>query len=815
MEVQKDSIESHSSDEDYQFDVGEHEGAKIVERAQFFGDEFEHTSEEEEEEGCVSDFVDSLEQYLNQNINNNPMDHLQSEFTRASSSAHQEEVGESDRSEESIMNDLDQIQNQLSFESSSEDEGENYYSTASVFNSAEERAAFLERVDRENESHSEDENVRSLNESGRRRGVTYGGDDAARSSHISTSYPPRTLNHSNSFRNIENGGDQDANANNNSERRNSSKNRVTVVFRERPKIAPSAQEVILPPRETRLVIGSLRGTLREEYEGVQEEEVEDKDKRLSVQQGMQPTEEQFQTLRGTRRNKNPEEITQGETPAVTESQTSDAVIKVRAPNTPEFSTNRKSEMAPKTIVLKDTIVRYPPTMRESLDGDRWVVDLPEDGERVDIDPEPVACIPEMWSAPELKGWMVKQGHFVKNWKERWFILQHNSLFYFKTIPTKYTKEPLGWIYLRGAEIHQVSFKPFTLHIWEPRLEKVYYVTYSSMVECKEWEEALKRAAFKRSSEVNNVKKGFESLSPDVMANISRCVSTTDPNKVFNNFVRISKGGGNSNGIYSAVEIKTQQAVAVKTVEVTANNLKFLLPEISYHKSLEHPNIVKFLDCYFLPEKKQIWIVLERMETSLKTVIQKSMKNYDAKFVGQGGPVKLFSESLIAFVTHRVLRALSTLHYQNKIHRNVKSSNILLSNEWSEVKLSDFGCVAQLDERSNSRGTVVGTPHYMAPEMIMEFPYDKSIDIWALGITIVEMAEGSPPYSELSPAKAVAAVVDKDFRGLRHSGWSDNLRDLLSKMLVRDPKKRSTADQLLFHPFFDARLEIERVTVQYQ
>eukprot|EP01092_Planopodium_desertum_P017129 TRINITY_DN99384_c0_g1_i1.p1 TRINITY_DN99384_c0_g1~~TRINITY_DN99384_c0_g1_i1.p1 ORF type:complete len:167 (-),score=13.50 TRINITY_DN99384_c0_g1_i1:72-572(-) len=141
-----------------------------------------------------------------------------------------------------------------------------------------------------------------------------------------------------------------------------------------------------------------------------------------------------------------------------------------------------------------------------------------------------------------------------------------------------------------------------------------------------------------------------------------------------------------------------------------------------------------------------------------------------------------------------------MHHENRIHRDIKSDNILL-NVAGDVKLADFGYCAQLTEDVTKRTSVVGTPYWMAPELIRGMDYGTKVDIWSLGIMAIEMADGEPPYLEHPPLRALFLIATHGSPGLKDpSKWSFIFKDFLDKCLAMDENQRFSAAQLLKHPF---------------
>ncbi|GAA5817361.1 hypothetical protein MFLAVUS_010905 [Mucor flavus] len=272
---------------------------------------------------------------------------------------------------------------------------------------------------------------------------------------------------------------------------------------------------------------------------------------------------------------------------------------------------------------------------------------------------------------------------------------------------------------------------------------------------------------------------------DIIKQLQDICYNTDPNDIYKDMVKIGQGA--SGGVFIAHR-KTGEnkkiPVAIKQMNLEQQPKKeLIINEILVMKKSQNANIVNYLDSYLW--KGDLWVVMEYMEGgSLTDVVTCNM----------------MMEGQIAAVCKQVLQGLHHLHANDVIHRDIKSDNILLSLQ-GDIKLTDFGFCAQLNEGQSKRTTMVGTPYWMAPEVVTRKEYGSKVDIWSLGIMAIEMIEGEPPYLNENPLRALYLIATNGTPTLQSpESLSQVFRDFLAKCLQVDPEIRPSAEEMLQHPF---------------
>uniref|UniRef100_A0AAR2J274 non-specific serine/threonine protein kinase n=1 Tax=Pygocentrus nattereri TaxID=42514 RepID=A0AAR2J274_PYGNA len=257
------------------------------------------------------------------------------------------------------------------------------------------------------------------------------------------------------------------------------------------------------------------------------------------------------------------------------------------------------------------------------------------------------------------------------------------------------------------------------------------------------------------------------------------------------------GNGTYGQVYKGRHVKTGQLAAIKVMDVTEEEEDEIKLEINMLKTYSHHrNIATYYGAFVKKspagQDDQLWLVMEYCGAGSVTDLVKKTKGNCLK------------EDWIAYICREVLRGLSHLHSHHVIHRDIKGQNVLLT-ENAEVKLVDFGVSAQLDRTIGRRNTFIGTPYWMAPEVIAcdenpESTYDYRSDLWSLGITALEMAEGAPPLCDMHPMRALFLIPRNPPPKLKSRKWSKKFLTFVESCLVKNYMHRPCTDTLLRHPF---------------
>ncbi|XP_033160108.1 serine/threonine-protein kinase mig-15 isoform X8 [Drosophila mauritiana] len=270
------------------------------------------------------------------------------------------------------------------------------------------------------------------------------------------------------------------------------------------------------------------------------------------------------------------------------------------------------------------------------------------------------------------------------------------------------------------------------------------------------------------------------------------------------------GNGTYGQVYKGRHTKTGQLAAIKVMDVTEDEEEEIKLEINVLKKYSnHRNIATYYGAFIKkspPGKDdQLWLVMEYCGAGSVTDLVKSTKGQSLK------------EEWIAYICREILRGLSYLHSNKVIHRDIKGQNVLLTDN-AEVKLVDFGVSAQLDRTIGRRNTFIGTPYWMAPEVIAcdenpDATYDNRSDLWSLGITALEMAESQPPLCDLHPMRALFLIPRNSPPRLKSKKWSKKFHGFIDTVLVKDYHQRPYTENLLKHGFIKDQPTDRQVRIQ--
>ncbi|XP_054006011.1 neither inactivation nor afterpotential protein C isoform X2 [Hylaeus anthracinus] len=287
---------------------------------------------------------------------------------------------------------------------------------------------------------------------------------------------------------------------------------------------------------------------------------------------------------------------------------------------------------------------------------------------------------------------------------------------------------------------------------------------------------------------------------DRRTTLQRLDSIQDPGKRY--LLRDCIGSGVCGDVYEAIDQQAgNKRVAVKVQKLTPESQSLIVEEYKVLRDLSsHPNLPEFYGIYRRRSGKkteydQIWFIMELCDGGPVMDLVRGLVSMDKKL----------REEHIGYILREVIKAVIHLHENNVIHRDIRGSNILLTKE-GEVKLVDFGLSKMIKGEMGKRYTCIGSPCWMSPEVAMskddnDKGYGSRADVWAIGITAIELADGKPPFQDMHPTRALFQIVRNPPPNLyRPSNWTQNFNDFIAECLEKNPENRPFMAEIAEHPF---------------
>lgn len=278
---------------------------------------------------------------------------------------------------------------------------------------------------------------------------------------------------------------------------------------------------------------------------------------------------------------------------------------------------------------------------------------------------------------------------------------------------------------------------------------------------------------------------------ETMKRMRRLVSQDDPKTVYKLIKKLGQGW--SGPVYQATESKTGRSVVISQNDMSDQQKHLFFNQVSVMKELQHPNVISFVASH-LVEPDELWIVTDYLEGCELTEIIRNNR---------------MAEDQMSNICWQTCKGLAYLHSQSVIHRDIRPDNILVDS-LGRVRIKGFGFCAKLTERRPRRASMAGTPHWMAPEVVKQMEYGVEVDVWSLGILLIELTgvENGPPYMDEEPLTVLYTIAANGAPTLqRPEALGPELKNFLGRCLCVDVPSRATAAELLTHPFLQKACDL--------
>lgn len=374
------------------------------------------------------------------------------------------------------------------------------------------------------------------------------------------------------------------------------------------------------------------------------------------------------------------------------------------------------------------------------------------------------------------------------WQRRYFVLRGNTIFYWKEQEGAEIGQQQGDFLLHStSSVSDVKSKGRYFHFAINQVDRSYKLRCDTASLAESWVKACREVITRRKGmdgEDSGISDPFNTTHEQHVDFELKWAGTKAPDDVFEKGMSLGKGAYGS--VCEARHRDSGFVVALKIVPL-GNGVESLQKEIDVLKRCKHANIVEYFGT-LINNNEELWILMDNCEVgSVRDVMQTNLCTLE--------------EEQISVVVLNVAKGLSYLHNEcNIIHFDIKAANILI-NKSSQIKLADFGVSEQLEGDLNQSADLCGSPLWMSPEVILRQPYTNRTDVWSLGITVIEMADGCAPLAGNDPMQVIKVIPERPPPTVTNpKAFSDDFNDFVAQCLIKDHEERPSSLGILVHPF---------------